>query len=127
MERCVRLRPGLEIIRTGPRSFVLSDPRTGTVFELGAEERYLLHLLEQAESLDDILRGFEGRFGRRMARREVLEFLEQLRQLGLLAGGTDAAEVPVATRPPELPAPVPAPPSPADPGARLNLFFDLLA
>ena len=92
-QRCPRLRAGLSVVRTGPRDFLLINPETGAQFAFGAEERYLLHLLERTASPDDVLRLYEQRFGPGLSRRRVLEFVEQLRQLGLL---TDETEVPVS-------------------------------
>jgi multidrug efflux pump subunit AcrA (membrane-fusion protein) len=123
----LRLRPGLEILRTGPRTFLLLDPRTGTQFALGAEERYLVHLLETNRSLEDLPRAYQERFGRPLSRRHVEEFIQQLRQLNLLVDSPAAEDGPVAARAP-IPAPSPVLPfTPGDPGARLNRFFDVLA
>lgn len=120
-----RLRPGLEIVRTGPRAFLLVDARTGTRFAFGAEERYLIHLLETSGSVDEILRGYEQRFGKPLARRHAEEFLEQLRDLNLVTDAPEAASP--ATAPPSPPRPASAPPvSLEDPAGRLNRFFDLL-
>src|SRR5690349_10535166 len=126
-----RLRPGLEIFRTGPREFLLHDPVTGAQVQLGAEERFLIHALGRAESLDEILWAFEDRFRSRLPRERLLEFLGQARRMGLTLDGDES---PAATRdlhaPPPAPKPAvaddPRPLSRADKGANLNLAFDLL-
>src|SRR5690348_1753146 len=97
-----RPRTGLEIIRTGPRTFVLRHPVTGEQFELGADERFLLHLLARAASLAEVLSAYATRFKQALPERRLLEFLEQLRRLGLLEGEGEPAAAPA-------PAPAPAP------------------
>jgi multidrug resistance efflux pump len=124
-----RLRPGLEIFRTGPRAFLLRNRATGGQLQLGAEERFLLHLLERAKSFHEISGAFEKKFRRRLPERQVLEFWEQLHGLGLTE---NAAKAGVSMAQPGrddhagqmLAAPRPL--SRSDPHANLNLFFDLL-
>jgi multidrug resistance efflux pump len=116
------LHSGVEILRTGPRSFLLFDRQSGKQCELGAEERFLLHALELAGAPDDARQEFVRHFGRELPRRQLEEFLEQLRKLGVLddAASQDSDDLP------ELPL------SPhtllrTSSRARLNTFFDLLA
>lgn len=121
----LHLRPGVQILRAGPRSFLVVNSHTGAQLSCGAEERYLLHLLEHCDSLDAVREAFGKRFGPGLAERPLREFVEQLRQLGVLANGADTAEDPPAPEPaPALPAPAPL--SAADPHAGLNRFFDHL-
>jgi multidrug resistance efflux pump len=124
----LRFRPGLEIFRTGPREFLLRNGATGGQLQFGAEERFLLHLLERDMSLLEISEAFEKKFRRRLPERQILEFCEQLHGLGLTQSTTDAS---TSTAPacddytePMLAAPRPL--SRLDPRANLNLFFDLL-
>ncbi len=121
-----RLRPGLEILRTGPRNFLLVDARRGTQFAFGAEERYLLHLLEASDSMEDLLRAYEKHFGKPLLRRHAQEFLEQLRSLGLITDAPLEAPATAGASPSSRPAP-PPPATFEDPAARLNRFFDILA
>jgi HlyD family secretion protein len=123
----VRVRPGVRILRTGPRTFLVTHPESGAQFECGAGERYLLHRLEGPGSLDDVLRDYAARFGQQLPKARLLEFVEQLRQLRLLGGPDQPPAGPVPVRPNPPPRPAPAPLSSADAGAALNRFFDLLA
>ena len=129
----VRLRPGTEILRTGPQEFLLRGP-DGSLLNCGAAERHLLHLLQNLESIDEVLRAHEHRFGPGLQRQQVEAFLEQLRVLGLIAGADGASaepntapfNPPPAPKPTSLADPPPAPLSRQDPRAGLNFFFDLL-
>ena len=123
-----RLRPGLEIFRTGPRAFLLCNKATGGHLQLGAEERFLLHLLERAKSLAQISAAFERKFRRRLTERRVLEFCEQLHDLGLTEGSSGPGAR-LVQPPPDDAGPIQAAPRPLsrfDPQANLNFFFDLL-
>ncbi len=118
-------------MRIGPREFVLRDRQSGARLHVGAEERYLLHLIERSPSLDAICRAFEARFHRPLAARHVLEFWEQLHHLGLTDLGPAASERAGQPGPPGAVEPLPAPSAPRplssqDPHANLNLLFDLL-
>jgi membrane fusion protein YbhG len=122
----LRLRPGVQILRAGPREFLVLNPGTGAQLTCAAEERYLIHLLERCESLDSVRDAFERRFGAGLAERALQEFVEQLRTLDLVV---EQAE-PVLEPPTQVslpPARPPAPLSAADPGASVNRFFDHLA
>jgi HlyD family secretion protein len=117
----------VEILRTGPRDFLVVDARSGTQLACGAEERYLIHLLETHDSDESRLQAFEQRFGKALPRRQVEEFFEQLRSLDLI---TDAPPVPATTGSAGFRASRPATPPPAvpeDSADRLNRFFDILA
>src|SRR5262249_58418878 len=74
----------------------------------------------------DLLGAFEKRFGRRLEQRQLLEFVEQLHQLDLLADASATPASPSASPTPRENVPAPVPLSPADPGRMLNRFFDLL-
>ncbi len=120
-----RLRPEVEILRLGPRQFLLVDPISGAQFRCGVGERYLLHLLDKATSPEEVRIAYAQRFGQDLPQRQLLEFLEQLHQLRLITDPGDATPAPavLADPPPSEP---PAPFSAADPSARLNRFFDVL-
>lgn len=140
----LRLRPGIEILRTGPDKFALLDAPTNRHFLLEAHERFLLHLLGRHDSLDAVVAEYQTRFGDGLGRRQVREFVEQLTRLDLLEDGPEpppapapapipAAPTPPATARPAPPRPAPeappaqAPPPRRDPKAALNRRFDLLA
>jgi hypothetical protein len=57
---------------------------------MGADERYLLFLMERLSSPDEVVRAFANRFGRVLEKRLLLEFAEQLTQSGLLTAASDA-------------------------------------
>jgi hypothetical protein len=86
----VRLRPDLKVVRVSPTDFHLLDPSTHDSFKMGADERYLLFLMERLSSPDEVLRAFANRFGRVLEKRPLLEFAEQLSQSGLLTAAGDA-------------------------------------
>jgi putative peptide zinc metalloprotease protein len=117
------LRSGIEILKSGPGTFLLLDAAGGESFELGSRERYVLQLLDGRRSVDEIALEYGTVSGAgAAAAREIRGFLEQLRVLGFLDPST------VPHRPdPEESAPPPVPLSRSDPGAALNTRFDLLA
>lgn len=119
----VRLRPSIEILRTGPQSFVLWDRERDRQYELGAEERLLLELLQTSPDLDAARRQYQAKFQHSISRRKVAEFVEHLRSQGLLTDETARSADPeedslgrswdlVTAR---------------RHGRGLNLFFDVLA
>lgn len=110
-------------MRTGPRSFLLLDRQAGKQFELGADERYLLHLLEQGNSAEEIQRAYERRLGKGLSEQHLEAFVEQLRQLDVLEDGKPRTLLPLV---PVLATPAPVPLSAGDPGGRLNRCFDCL-
>jgi multidrug efflux pump subunit AcrA (membrane-fusion protein) len=121
-----RLRPGLTVLRTGPRNFLLVNPETGAQFSFGAEERYLLHLLEETDSPDEILKLYQQRFGKPISQRHLLEFVEQLGQIGVVTPDEEVCAAPFPEIPTPPVAPVPAPLSRTDSRASLNRFFDVM-
>jgi multidrug resistance efflux pump len=122
----LRLRPGVEVVRLSPRQFLLIHAASGRQLELGAEERYLLHLLGKGASLDDVLRQHARRFRRGLERFQLLEFVEQLGQLDLLDREEKPAPVQATPRPVKATAPAPAPLSRGDSKAAVNVVFDWL-
>lgn len=82
-----QLRPDVQVLRTGPRAFRLLDPVSGAHFELGAEERYLLGVLETCDTVPELCAAYADKFGEALPERQCREFLGQLRRQGLLIGG----------------------------------------
>lgn len=111
-----KLRPDVDIIRSGPDAFLLTHLGSGRHFECTARERFLIEWLRRGDEADTIRQRYEARFGEPLAMRTLLDFVEQLRVSGLLDN--------VGVQP-ALPAP---PVQPAMGAARgTNMFFDLLA
>lgn len=79
----VKLRAGVVIQRADHRQFLVCNGTTGEYYQLGIEERHLLHLLHDCPSVDEVVLLHRDRFGH-IAKRDVLEFVEQLRGLQLL-------------------------------------------
>lgn len=122
----IHLRGDVEILRSGPDGFRLLNGRTGEYFSLGLEERYVLYLLERAESLEKVLAAFELRFGRQTTEQQLQRFVGQLRERGLLEEDTDLPVESPGAGAIQTPPPRNDPLSLANPGAKLNLVFDLL-
>lgn len=118
-----RLRRDLEILRIEPQRFVLRDTASGEAFEFGQQERFLVGLLDGEHTAAEICEAYRDRFGEPLSRRYVEEFVEQLREAGLLEG---AEPLPAAVTPSEPPRELVPTPT-RDPVGRLNHFFDLLA
>lgn len=122
----VQLRPGVEVIRVSPRRFLVVNSATGAQFEVGGEERLLLHLLEKGGAPEDIERAYKQRFGQALPENGLLEFMEQLRQLDLLDENDPKAGPAVPARMVKPAGSAPAPLSRHDSGAVLNVVFDFL-
>jgi multidrug resistance efflux pump len=79
------LRADIRLTRTGPDSFLLSDPRTGQLYALGEEEVFLIRQLEQRPPMDQVRKAYRQRFKGELTERRLAEFCEQLSGLGVLA------------------------------------------
>jgi multidrug efflux pump subunit AcrA (membrane-fusion protein) len=115
----IRLKPQLELIRSGPESFLLLDRDHDLHFELQAGERYLLHLLTSCDSLAAVQTQWTARFGHALRRRHVLEFIEQLRSHALLEEQPSRPAVLLDEPGPSAAVSLHRP--------KLNFFFDVLA
>lgn len=118
-----RLRPSVEVLRTGPQSFVLWDRQRDLHFEIAAEERLLIHLLASAQTVDDLRREWKCWFGRDIPARQVAEFVEHLRTESLLADEPVRAKKDAFAEPDNTYELFTA----ERHGRALNLFFDILA
>jgi multidrug resistance efflux pump len=121
------LRPGLEIVKSSPGTFLLCDARSGECFELGARERALLDLLDGRRTPEAIESEFAALAGAAPPPGQVAGFLEQLRVLGFLGNGASVTATPAPVRRPPPEGPVPEPLSRHDARRNVNLFFDLMA
>lgn len=83
-----RLRAELEIVRTAPTSFLVMDPVTGESSSFGARERRLMDLLDGTRSIESVGEDYARRYGDRVPRRQLAEFVEQLRLAGWLEGSS---------------------------------------
>ncbi len=94
-----RLHPDVEILRVGPRSFLLRDARTTHSFQLGAVERQMLRAIEETETPEAAALACAQATGTPVSTRMVRELVEQLRTAGLLDldGATEALVVPAAS------------------------------
>lgn len=64
--------------------FVVKDPRTRRFFRLREAEHFIASQLDGATSLDAVSQTVEARFGARVDRGQIEQFVERLRRLGLL-------------------------------------------
>jgi putative peptide zinc metalloprotease protein len=80
------LRDDLRITRIGEDRYLVSDPRSDVRFEIGEREKLLLDQMDGGHSADQILGRYEERFRSRFESRLLREFIEQLRDNGLLVG-----------------------------------------
>ena len=85
-----QLRHDVQIVRTGPENFVLTQPGTSRRLLFSTQERNLLRLCDGHREVDEIGREYRRQFGTIISRRHLREFIEQLHQEGLLtlADGT---------------------------------------
>jgi multidrug efflux pump subunit AcrA (membrane-fusion protein) len=125
----IQLRRDIEIIRTGPKGYVVMDRRTGGSFVCTSADRQLIGLLDGVRGPQELRRDYARRFGQDISERHVEEFLEQLRTFGLLnespEPGTERLNEPESDRQlrPRSPGQKPVP---ADHLERVNRRFDLL-
>jgi hypothetical protein len=120
-----RLHEDVRIMRTGPHDFRIVDNRSGTNFKLSAGDRYLLSLLGERGSVDEVIDAYQSKFRTSLTAASVHEFIGQLADLGLLEDeqhsvGTKsdpALQAPQSLARNEM--------SVAD-NARVNNFFDVL-
>lgn len=75
---------------------VVKDPRTGDYFRLGREEAFLLAHLDGRHSAEAIVAEFQATLQAPLTAEEFVEFLEIVRQKGLLQHDSTAAPVPLA-------------------------------
>jgi len=117
-----RLRADVEVLRTGPREFLLRDPASGEGFQLNLEERFLIECFATSTSIREVRDAFREKFDEEVSTDYVEQFGEQLRRLGLLEEPT--------SRPKPEPVEVEAPDEPVgrqrDPIGLRNHLFDWL-
>ncbi|MFF0480858.1 metalloprotease [Streptomyces sp. NPDC004435] len=95
----VRFSPPLLL---GPRTVrLIRHPVTGSAFEVGEKEHFLIARLDGTRTLEDLAPLYAARFGRRVGEEHWNRLLGLLGTRGLLVGAPD----------PEVPAPEPAPPN----------------
>jgi multidrug efflux pump subunit AcrA (membrane-fusion protein) len=99
---------------------VIKDPRTGSFYNLGEQEWFLLSRLDGRQTGEAIREAFEARFGQPLSEEDLREFLDMVQGHGFLqpADGATPAHAQEATPPPAgdgRPAP-PPPPAPARAG-----------
>jgi multidrug efflux pump subunit AcrA (membrane-fusion protein) len=63
---------------------VVKDPGTGEYFQLGPQEHFLLIQLDGCRDAEAIQSAFEERFGQQLSEDELNEFVEAIREQGLL-------------------------------------------
>jgi hypothetical protein len=81
-----RARADLEIVRAGTDRFLVTTPALAGSQSMGVEERFLIHKMDGRHSPDEILATFTRQFGWSLPPRQLRDFTEQLRSLGMLAG-----------------------------------------
>jgi hypothetical protein len=118
------LRSDARIMRTGPDEFRLVDSVHSANFRLTGRDRFLLALLGECSSIDDVVSAYQAKFRSPLAAERVWEFVGQLSDLGLLRASEDAAAIQTAAVE-GSPTSVAEETSPPD-TTRVNLFFDVL-
>lgn len=81
-----RARADLQIVRAGTDRFLVTTPALAGSQSMGVEERFLVHKMDGRHSPDEILEAFTRQFGWSLPARQLRDFTEQLRSLGMLAG-----------------------------------------
>lgn len=105
----VARRPELIVRPLGDRGeYVVKDSDTGAYFHLGPEEAFLLLRLDGQHTSEEIRAAFTDHFGQPLREEELDEFLQMVRDQGLLQ--QDASSTPPAASAPAAPAFLPLPP-----------------
>ncbi|HKB39212.1 MAG TPA: HlyD family efflux transporter periplasmic adaptor subunit [Gemmataceae bacterium] len=63
---------------------VVKDPSTGAYFQLGPQEHFLVTRLDGLQDADSVRTEFERQFGQPLSDDELIEFVEAIREQGLL-------------------------------------------
>src|SRR5919199_1592885 len=71
---------------------VVKDPRAGRYFQLGEQEAFLLAQLDGEQTVEAVCAAFEAEFGEPLSEDDLGDFLEVVREGGLLqsAEGSEA-------------------------------------
>ena len=93
-----QLRSDVRIMRTGPHDFRLVDNSSSVNFKLDGGDRYLLALLGECSSIDDVINAYETKFRTPLTTENLQEFIGQLSDLGLLMSGGYAPTVEQTTQ-----------------------------
>jgi multidrug efflux pump subunit AcrA (membrane-fusion protein) len=121
-------RPDLVLRPTGDKGdHVVKDPATGTYYNLGAQEAFLLEQLDGRQSAADVCAAFEKRFGEPLSEEDLDGFLDLARSRAFLQNGRSPAAVVPTTTAPAPAAPAGPPPAPRRSGQsilywRKNVF-----
>jgi hypothetical protein len=111
-------------MRTGPQDFRLVDNLSSANFKLNGGDRYLLVLLSECSSIDEVISAYQTKFRIPLAAESVHEFIGQLSDLGLLKDGGYASGRHAETATGAVVSTVETTNSPDT--TRVNLFFDVL-
>lgn len=120
-------RPDL-VVRAGEGGrYVVKDPRSGSYFQIGEVEHFLLDHLDGRRTADDVCAAYAGRFGEELNEDELSDFLDLARAQGLLQPAAPAngdAPQSLTAVPRSAPSESPsASPVPANPWWRHLLFW----
>src|SRR5437763_15944487 len=87
-------RPDLVLRPTGDKGdHVVKDPATGTYYNLGAQEAFLLAQLDGLRTAAEVCAAFQERFGEPLSEEDLDGFLELARSRAFLRNGHTAAPV----------------------------------
>ena len=79
-----RIRPDLVIRCTGEGEYVVKCPADGSYFRMGDVEHFLLTQLDGEQSSRSVRNAYKERFGERLGKGDLREFLDAVKPLGLL-------------------------------------------
>ena len=79
-----RIRTGLVIRCTGEGEYVVKCPADGSYFRMGEVEHFLLTQLDGERSSRSVRDAYKDRFGERLGKGDLREFLDAVKPLGLL-------------------------------------------
>jgi len=85
--------------------YVVKDPATGTYFQLGEQEHFLLLLLDGEHGADAVCRKFEERFAEPLSADDLDGFVALARRQRLLRDRSPALPLPHSPNPPLFPSP----------------------
>jgi multidrug resistance efflux pump len=109
---------------------VVKDPVTGSFYNLGPQEAFLLERLDGRSSPDAVCAAFAQRFGSYLSEADLEGFVEMARAQGFLhppgTGAAPALPAPAPAAPPPAAETASAPPTPAAPAAHARQGGSLL-
>ena len=92
-----QLRSDVTLRQLGEDEFVAKSGSRRAYYQLGAEEYFLLSQLATPTNVRSLRKAFQERFGERLSRSDLAEFLDLIGSCGLVKSGNAVADDPSAS------------------------------